>query len=94
MAPSGSRRVEIAAMGDKHQITAVLAGTLSGDFLPVQQIYAGKTSNCHPKNVTFPSDWHIIHTNNHWANKTTMKEYNTKNYTSLRQKEKDRVQLT
>ena len=70
MAPSGSRRVEIVGMGDKRQITAVFGASLSGDFLPPQLIYTGKTPACHPKSVTFPADWHITHTENHWANES------------------------
>ena len=36
MEEEGVRRMEIARKDDKHQITAVLAGTMSGDFLPPQ----------------------------------------------------------
>ena len=35
----GTKRVEIVAVDDKRQITAVFAGTLTGDFLPPQLIY-------------------------------------------------------
>ena len=77
MAPSGSRRIEIMGMGDKRQITAVFAGSLSGDFLPLQLIYTGKTPACHPK-VTFPPDWNITHISNHWANEETVKDYVSK----------------
>ena len=31
------------ALDDKHQITAVFAGILTGDFLPPQIIYQGTT---------------------------------------------------
>ena len=55
MAPSDSRRVEIVGMGDKRQITAVFAGSLSGHFLPLQLTYTGKRSACHAR-VTFPAD--------------------------------------
>ena len=34
---------------DKHQITVVLAVTLTGEFLPPQMICQGKTQHCHPK---------------------------------------------
>uniref|UniRef100_A0A1X7UG48 DDE-1 domain-containing protein n=1 Tax=Amphimedon queenslandica TaxID=400682 RepID=A0A1X7UG48_AMPQE len=77
MAPSGSRRVEIVGLGDKRQNTAVFRVSLSGDFLPPQVIYTGKTPASHPNGVTFPADWHITHTENHWANKRTMKDYIT-----------------
>ena len=39
MALEGSKRIEIAGVNDKHLITAVFAGTLSGEFLPPQIIY-------------------------------------------------------
>ena len=39
MALEGSKRIEITGVNDKHQITAVFAGTLSGEFLPPQIIY-------------------------------------------------------
>jgi len=38
----GSKRVEPAGKDDKLQITAVLAGTMNGDFLPVQLVYGVK----------------------------------------------------
>ena len=40
----------------------------------MQLIYAGKTSHCHPA-YQFPQDWLISHTENHWANETTMLKY-------------------
>ena len=43
MDSQGSKRVEVAGVGDKWMITAVLTGSLVGDFLPVQVIYQGKT---------------------------------------------------
>jgi hypothetical protein len=76
MAEQGSSRVEIVGLGDKRQITAVLACSLSGDFLPPQIIYSGKTPKCLPS-VSYPSNWHITYTNNHWANeKTTIDHIN------------------
>ena len=44
MEKSGSQRVKIAANDDKRHITAVFAGTLTGDFLPPQLIYQGTTN--------------------------------------------------
>ena len=76
MAKQGSKKVEIVGVSDKHQITAVFAGTLSGTFLPPQIIDKGKTKACLP-NVTFRNDWHITFSHNHWANETTVKDYIT-----------------
>jgi hypothetical protein len=38
MAPEGSKHVEIAGIEDKHQITAVFAGTMPGEFLPPKHL--------------------------------------------------------
>jgi len=75
MEKRGTKRVEIAAINDKRQITAIFACTLSGNFLPIQLIYQGTTPKCLPKNVNFPSDWHLAYTANHWANEDTTVAY-------------------
>ena len=74
MAKEGSKRVEIAGIDDKRQITAVFAGTMVGDFLPPQLIYKGKTAKCLPS-VKFPSEWDITFTENHWSNEKAMMSY-------------------
>ena len=74
MAAEGSKRVEIAGINDKRQITAVFANTMSGDFLPPQIIYSGKTVRCLPS-VTFPGNSHVTYTQNHWANEVTTEKY-------------------
>jgi len=61
-------------MDDKRQMTAVFGASLSGDFLPPQLVYKGKTKRCLP-NYNFPSTWNITHLANHWFNEETMKEY-------------------
>jgi len=33
--------------------------------IPVDLIYKGKTTTCHPK-VSFPDDWDVWHSPNHW----------------------------
>ena len=70
----GSKRVEMTGVDDKRQITAVFCGSLTGDFLPVQLIYKGKTPRCHPK-FKFPSGWHVTHSPKHWSNEETMIQY-------------------
>ena len=54
--------------------TAVFCGSLTGDFLPIQVIYKGKTTRCHPR-YKFPSGWHITHSPKHWSNEETMIQY-------------------
>ena len=53
----GLKRVEIAGIEDKRQLTAVFGGTLTDDFLPPQVIYKGKTKKCLP-NVVFPENFY------------------------------------
>ena len=74
MEEQGSKQVDVAGSNDKWQITAVFCGSLVGDILPVQVIYQGKTSRCHP-NHQFPPDWHITHSPKHWSNEDTMIQY-------------------
>ena len=74
MAEEGSKRVEITGKDDKRQLTAVFAGAMSGEFLPPQLIYQGKTTRCLP-HYDFPAGWHLTYSPNHWSNEETMKEY-------------------
>ena len=50
-----------------------MCGSLVGEILPFQLVYAGKTNRRHPA-YKFPSDWQITHTQNHWS-KETMLQY-------------------
>ena len=74
MAREGSKRVEVVGLNDKRQITGVFAGSLSGNFLPVQLVYQGKTTKCLPS-VAFPEKWNITSIANHWCNEDTMLLY-------------------
>lgn len=70
----GSKRVGLSGVDDKRQITLVLCGTASGDFLPPQVIYKGTTKRCHPK-TDLPMDWNITHSKKHWSTEETTLEY-------------------
>ena len=48
MEQMGSKRVEIIGKEVKRQLTAVFGCSMSGDFLPPQLIYQGKTKRCLP----------------------------------------------
>lgn len=67
----GSNQVSISGLDDKRQITVLLAVTKSGEMLPPQVIYAGKTERCLPK-VDFPPEWDIYYTESHWSNEDSM----------------------
>ena len=76
MEQQGSSRVEIAGINDKRQITLTLASSMSGELLPLQLLYQGKTNRCHPQ-YSYPSGFDVWHTPNHWANEeTTMRFIN------------------
>lgn len=70
MEQQGSFRVEIAGINDRHQITLTLASSMSGELFPLQLIYQGKTNHCHPQ-YSYPSEFDVWHTPNHWANEET-----------------------
>ena len=74
MEAEGSKRVAIAGIDDKRQITAVLSITMSGDFLPPQIIHKGTTRRSLPT-VKFPAGWNVTFTENHWANELTTLQY-------------------
>lgn len=53
--------MEVTGKDDRRQITVVFAGSLSGEFLPPQVIYEGKTKRCLPP-FQFPVTWNITYT--------------------------------
>ena len=74
MDTKGAKQVPIFGLEDKREMTVLLAVTSSGDLLPTELIYAGKTDRCHPKYV-FPEGHHITHTESHWSNEESMLGY-------------------
>ena len=58
-------------------MTAVLAATAGGEYLPPQLLYKGKTVKCHDchPSAIFPDGWDVWHTDNHWSNEETMRRY-------------------
>jgi len=60
MEKEGAKRAEMMEIDDKRQMTAVFGAFLSGDVLPTQLVYEGKTKRCLP-NYNFPSTWNITH---------------------------------
>lgn len=73
-------------------VICVMAGALSGDVLPPQVIYKGKTDACHAK-YNFSDDWDVTHTENHWANKDTSFRYLDKIIVPYANKVRDELDL-
>ena len=65
------RQVPVVSNEDKREVTALLSITASAMVLPPQVIYKGKTECCHAK-ITFPEDWNMTHSINHWSTEETM----------------------
>jgi hypothetical protein len=67
----GSKQVAIKGLDDKCEMTVLMTINACGEYLPPQLLYAGVTHQCHAK-VTFPPDWDVWHSQNHWSNESTM----------------------
>jgi hypothetical protein len=80
------KHVGIVGQDEKRQVTAVVAGTLSGELLPLQMIFTGQDSNAlkqksvpelpQPLASRIISDgWHLTQTKNHWSSQKSMIDY-------------------
>ena len=67
MAEKSSKHVSRKGSNDKRGITVTLAETLSGQILPFQLIYTGKTSRSLP-HVKFPAGFCLSYNEKHWSN--------------------------
>lgn len=74
---SGAKHVAVIGTEDKRQITACIASSLDGDLLPLQLIFQGKTTACHPPGTDSAKTArvHITHSENHWSCQQTMREW-------------------
>ena len=79
MAEEGSKRVEMIGKDDKQQLTALFTCSMSGDFLPIQLVYKGKTDRSLPR-FKFPSDWVVTSTPNNWYNESNHAPIYSKEY--------------
>ena len=53
----------------------VFAGSMAGDFLPIQLVYKGKTPRCLPNVESVPEGWHLTYSPSHWSTEQTMRDY-------------------
>ena len=70
----GAKSAPLQGKGKKKQITGTLAVSITGDFLPMQLIYEGKTPRCLTKDVGFPKEFNVIFTPYHWSNEEKSKQ--------------------
>ena len=69
----GAKSVPLQGKGEKKQSTGTFAVSMTGDFLPMQLMYDGKTPRCLPKDVEFPKEFDVTFTLNHWSNEKKSK---------------------
>ena len=65
---------------DKRQVTVVVSSSADGDLLPFQIIFSGKSTRSLPPSNKGRQDcesegWHVTHTENHWSNLETSKDF-------------------
>ena len=53
MEEEGSKTIPIVGLGDKQQITVTVVVAMTGEMLPMQVLYTGKTERCHPAYTHF-----------------------------------------
>ena len=66
MAEKNSKRVARKGANDKRGITVMLRESLSGEILPMQLIYKGKTNRSLPS-VKFPAGFALTYNKKHWG---------------------------
>ena len=88
MEMEGAKRVKVVGKDDKCQITAIFGISMSGDFLPIQLVYQGKTTKCLPS-FDFPPSWDITFSDNHWSNEQIVLSYFEKVIFPYLQKKKE-----
>src|SRR5689334_1322558 len=71
---TGAKSVAVVGAEDKRQITACIS---SGELLPVQLIFQGKTDRCLPVRTpeSIASLAHLTYSDNHWSTLETMKQF-------------------
>ena len=68
MAPGNSSSVPIKGLTDKRSIPFTFVISLSGNFLPMQIIYQGKTIASQPRNFQFPKGFLVSQNPKHYSN--------------------------
>ena len=77
MAEKNSKHVARKGVNDKRGITVMLGGSLSGEILPMQLIYKGKTNRSLPS-IKFLAGFALTYNEKHWSNeKETLISFET-----------------
>ena len=68
MAKKGDKSIPIKGLTDKRNITLTFVVSFTGEFLPMQIIYGGKTDSSQPRGVEFPKGFNVTQNPRHWSN--------------------------
>ncbi len=75
----GVKVVRSLGKDKKRQITGMVSSASSGNMLPLQLIFQGKTIAVVPNHVeareAVRKGWDLTNLENHWSNQTTMKRF-------------------
>ncbi len=75
----GVKDVKSLGKDNKRQITCTVSSATSGDLLPFQLIFQGKTTVVVLKDLGAVAarvkGWHLTMSSNHWSNQQTMREF-------------------
>ncbi|KAF8602265.1 hypothetical protein BDV93DRAFT_444485 [Ceratobasidium sp. AG-I] len=85
-ASTGERQVHVLGLEEKRAFTLLVAASLSGDVLPLQAIYSGKTARSLPNStaagvaraVSLGFVFDYSETSNYWSTDKTMRRFITK----------------
>ena len=68
MAKKGDKSIPIKGLTDKRNITLTFVVSFTGEFLPMQIIYGGKTDRSQPRGVEFPKGFNVTQNPRYWSN--------------------------
>jgi hypothetical protein len=75
-AKKGTKKVRLLGVDkDKAQITVTISGTETGDILPTQYIFGGKTTRCEPAQPPPLGTGYFDHTESHWQTPASFRRY-------------------
>ena len=68
MAGHGAKSVPITGFTDKRNVTLTFVVNVTGEFLPLQIIYGGKTKDSLPRGFVFPKGFSLRQNPKNWSN--------------------------
>ena len=73
MAKKGEKTVAMKGLTDKRAITLIFIVSLTGEFLPMQVIYGGKTTASQPRGFKFLEGFCVLQNPKHYSNEEETK---------------------